>query len=163
MLGLLAALLPSPALAGDKKSLAPPQTWPASRTFAASCDSLWPAALQVTTGEGWAVKTSDRAGGILALEWTRGQITGNSSVINPLVGQHTTEKSTGFWTLYTGFRIAGAQMTAFPEGSGCQVSFSVSYHGYEIRKGRSDWWILHSNGWFENKMLDEMEVKVTGK
>ena len=93
----LAFILVVSAGGGQKKPEPIPKTYPNSRTFKASCDAVWPIAVQVLTSNGWGIKTSDRFGGILTLDWTRGATTSyRYSKINPLVGQYTIEK-TGTW------------------------------------------------------------------
>jgi hypothetical protein len=156
----LMLLIMTPIFA-EKKLVPVPQTWPTSRTFAATCDAVWPAAVQVLTLNGWGIKTSDRAGGILTLEWTRGENLGPYRRINPMVGQYTVEKNTGFWTQYTGFRMVSAQAVAVSQGDGCSYTITAVYHGREIRVGQGQqWWILQSNGFLEDKMLREIEVKL---
>jgi hypothetical protein len=151
-----------PAQKKPEPEPAPPQTWPTSRVLQSTCESVWPVALQLLIAEGWTVKTSDRAGGLLTLEWTRGEIVGRYRKINPLVGQHTIEKSTGFWTQYTGFRIVSAQAISAPQGAGCSYGITVVYHGREVRSGQGErWWILRSNGWLEDKLLGQIEAKLS--
>jgi len=146
---------------GQKTPAPNPKTYPNSRTFKVSCEAVWPHAVQVLTSSGWGIKTSDRAGGILTLEWTRGETLGPYRKINPMVGQYTLDKSTGFWTQYTGFRMISAQTISAPQGDSCSYTITVVYHGREIRAGQGErWWILQSNGAFEDKMLSEIEGKL---
>lgn len=109
---------------------------------------------------GWSVKASDRAGGIMTLESTTGERLGRYKEINPLVGKYTAEKSTGFWTQYTGFRMAGASLTFIPGKDSCDTSVAVTYHGLEHRTQGVQWYVLKSNGWLEDKMLGEIEGKI---
>jgi hypothetical protein len=161
-----ALLLLSAATAfAGKKAAPPPETWPTSRVFGVSCDSVWPVAVQVLTSNGWGIRSSDRAGGVLTLEWTRGEMRGPFRKINPLVGQYTIEKSTGFWTQYEGFRMASAQAIAVPQGDTCSYTVTVTYHGMvEIdhlhEPSEQQWRILQTNGSFEDKMLSEIEAKL---
>ena len=157
---MVVVLLTSPVFAQKKPKPAPepPKTYPTARTFAASCDAVWPAALRAVTSNGWGVKTSDRAGGIITMEYTLGEYHGAAKGINEMVRRYTVEKSTGFWTTYSGFRVVSGQFIAMPERAGCSVAFTLVYHGREIRVGQGDgWWILRSNGFFEDKMLGEIE------
>lgn len=158
---LIASLftLNTPLLA-EKKVAPPPQTWPTSRTLSAPCESVWTVAVQSTVADGWSVKNSDRAGGILTLESTRGEQVGGYRAINPLVGRYTTAKSTGFWTQYTGFRMAGATVILAPAATGCSATVSVTYHGREIRAGSGQqWWVLQSNGYLEDQLLSKIAEK----
>lgn len=149
------------AFSGERTRVSPPKTFPNSRIFETSCDAVWPIALRVLTANGWSVKTSDRIGGVLSLDWTRGETIGPYRRINPLVGQYTVEKSTGFWTQYTGFRPMSAQVVVAPEGSSCFCTVTAVYHGREIRSGQGErWWILRSNGFFEDKLLAEIQAKL---
>ncbi len=145
------------AHAQKKPAPEPVKTYPTSRKFPGACDAVWPAALRAVTANGWAVKSSDRLGGILTLEALTAEYTGGPKAINPLVGKYTVEKSTGFWTMYTGFRFASGQMIATPDGDGCAVLFTLTYHGYERRATQGErWWVLQTNGYLEDKMLGEI-------
>ncbi|MBM3775386.1 MAG: hypothetical protein FJW37_09520 [Acidobacteria bacterium] len=58
--------------------------------------------------------------------------------------------------------MVSAQTIAAPQGDGCSYTISAVCHGREIRSGQGEqWWILRSNGFFEDKMLAEIEAKVT--
>jgi hypothetical protein len=144
-----------PLVAGKKPAAEPPQTWPSSRTFAASCDSVWPVALQVFVSNGWAIKSSDRAGGTLSLEWTRGEWHGNSSRVNPFIARNTTEPVSSFWHQWTDFRIMPSSVITIAADSGCTYTIALVYHGHEI--GVDGYRVLQSNGFFETAMLSEIE------
>lgn len=154
-LGIVATL----ALAQKKPKPAPepPRTWPTARTLAAPCDAVWPLALQAFVRSGWNVKTSDRTGGLLMLEWTKGYQAGFARAINPLVSQHTTAKVSGFSHQFTFFQIVSASAISAPDQSRCRYTLAIVYHGDEIGKDRR---VLESNGWLESKLLDEIEAKL---
>ena len=157
---MIVLLLLAGSLTAEKPPAAPPKTYPTTRTFDVSCESLWPVALQVLTSSGWGVKASDRVGGVLSLEWTKGQQVGGFEAINRLVGKYTTAKSTGFWTQYRGFRHASAQVVAIPKGAQCAYALTVVHHGFERRQQGENWWVLESNGFLENETLGQIEAKL---
>jgi hypothetical protein len=124
------------SVAGEKKPTPPPKRYQNTREFKASCDRAWPVAVRVLTSHGWGVRTSDRAGGILTFEWTRGDITGSYRKINPIVDQYAIKNRTGFWTReYYGFRIVSAQAVAVPQSESCSYTVTVVYHGLAVRTG----------------------------
>jgi hypothetical protein len=163
MKALAILLLTAALLTAQKKPKPdpePPKTYASERVFGAPCDAVWPAALQVLIAEGWEVKTSDKAGGLLALRWTKGYRYGNSRAVNPLVSQHTKAPVSGFKHQFTRFEIVSASVIATPAPSGCRYSVAVTYHGDEITLPTR---ALESNGWFEDKMLNEIETKLAAK
>lgn len=156
---VVVALILAASAAGQKKPALVSKTYPNTRTFQTSCDNVWPVALQVFTSDGWGIRTSDRAGGILTLEWTRGEVTGSYRKINPMIEQYAVKKATSFWTReYYGFRMVSAQAVAIPHGDSCLYTVTAIYQGLEahIGGGRS-WEVLPSNGFFEDKMLGEIQ------
>lgn len=150
------------AMMGQKKPAPEPKTYPNTQEFKASCDTTWPVAAQVITSNGWGVKASDRAGGILTFEWTLGETTGSYRKINPLVDRYAIKNRTGFWSReYYGFAIVSAQAIAVPNGDVCSYTITVVYRGLEVRTGGvRSWVVLPSNGSFEEKMLREIKDKL---
>lgn len=152
---VLALCLPAEA---EKAPFDIPQSHPTSRMVQATCDAVWPYAVRTAATSGWSVKASDRAGGILTLESSTEQ-TGGYRYVNPFVGKYTTAKSTGFWTQYTGFRSPSATVILTPSAGACEVSIAIIYHGRESRGGRTEWWVLQSNGRQEDEMLSRIAVR----
>lgn len=160
-------LLLAAPLAAQKKAKPepePPKMYPTERTFAASCDAVWPAGLQVLAANGWAIKTSDRAGGLLTFERT--QIERMRS-FKDFIARYTTGKTTGFWTTWTGFRFGVSQAIVTESAGKCSYSLAMAYEGFGNQGAGAysptQWWSLISNGWFENKMLDDIAAKVAAK
>jgi hypothetical protein len=143
----------------------PPRTksYPNTREFKVSCDTVWPVAVQALTSNGWGVRASDHAGGILTLEWTRGETAGSYKKINPLVDEYAIKNRTGFWTRdYYGFAIVSAQVIAIPKGDAYSYTITVVYRGLAVRTGGvRSWETLPSNGSFEDRMLSEIEGKLS--
>lgn len=81
---------------------------------------------------------------------------GGHKQINRLVCEYTKAKCTGFWTQYTGFRIASANALFGPEADGCQAEMNIVYHGYETRLAGANWWVPESNHSFEQRLLEEI-------
>lgn len=151
------------ALAGDQKEPAPEvKPLPTERTFAASCDAVWPLGIQAFMSEGWSVKASDRAGGILTLEKTKSETLRKFS---DFVTKYTTGKVKGFWVDWSDFRFAGGQAVMVPSGTGCSYTISIVFQGWGKTSayGRTAWWDLTTNGYMEDKLLTAIEQKLPKK
>jgi hypothetical protein len=141
----------------QKKPKPVPETHPTEQTFHASCEAVWPMAVQALMAEGWGVKTSDRAGGILILEWTKGEWRGSSRFVNQQILQNTLEQATSFSHQWNTFRIISASVISAQEGTGCKYNISVVMQGDEVTKG---WRVLQSNGFIENFLLGQIEGRL---
>jgi hypothetical protein len=161
-LQLFLLLLCATALHAQKKPKPepePPKTYPTERIFAASCDAVWPAAIQVLATNGWSIRTSDRTGGLLTFDRTRIETMRNFAAF---AAKYTTARTTGFWTQWQDFRFNTSQAVAVPLDRKCSLSFTLVFDGFGKQAARENlqWWSLTSNGWFEDKMLSEIEAKM---
>lgn len=125
-------------------------------TIPGSCDSAWPHALQVFTATGFAPKSSDRAGGVMVLEWTKGRTDG--SVARNEVKQLTLARG-GFFTTWDGFRIDSATAIFAPVKDGCRAEITLGFAGFNDGMGKG-WFALESNHSFEQALLKKISDRV---
>jgi hypothetical protein len=121
------------------------------RRIAANCDSVWPIAVQAVSGAGFMVRSSDRAGGIVTLEWIKGSSgwLGAGRDVKSL-----TEGRTGFLISYDRFRIDSASLFMAPLSDGCLIRMDVAYAGLvSPLVGGKEWQALPSNGHLEELVL----------
>jgi hypothetical protein len=157
-LAVIAATLLNSAAAQKKPKPTPdpPPTYNTEQIFHSPCDTVWPLAVQTAMAAGWSVKTSDRSGGILMLEWIKGEWYG-TRFANPQITQNTIEKASSFQHQWHTFRIVSASIISATEGTGCKYAVSVVMQGDELTKG---WRVLQSNGFIEAGLLERIESRL---
>jgi hypothetical protein len=130
------------------------QDSPGTRHFDQACDAVWGAALQSFMDTGFEPQSSDRAGGVLKLQWAKGENTSILTADNDVRG--LTKAHTGFFDQYDGFRVDSATALFLPD-SGCKIQVKVAYAG---RSTKSGWVVLESNGKMERSVLDGMKSRL---
>ena len=131
---------------------------PGSRLFTQSCDAMWAPSLAVFMDKGFDPESSDKAGGVLKLRWSKGNsgwLAANGDV------KTLTKARTGLFANYEGFRVDSASAIFVPSGSGCRLKISLAYAGFlnGLSKG---WFVLESNGRMELGLLKEIQDRVAG-
>jgi hypothetical protein len=136
----------------------------ATRDFAKPCNELFPVASSAMTSSGFAVKTSDAAGGILAMEYA-GQPLAYSFFFgkaDPLIAKYV-EGGDRMKKKFRGVSFTAADFAFIPHETGCRVNLSIGIAGINIAADtRNAKWdrtgtALASNGTAESEALDKIE------
>lgn len=129
---------------------------PIMQTFSLPCERIWPHAVQVFTTAGFGVRSSDRAGGILSLDWRKGAQISRFGNQNETV-RYLTDANTGFWSQYTAFRIDTAMVLFISSDEGCDVQVEVIFQGWKKRVfDVPRWYSLPSSHRMERDLLNAL-------
>ena len=121
------------------------------RFFTASCDAVWPHALDAFAAKGFDPEQMDREGGFIKFEFTRGTYTSN--VNNRLrAWTYLQGSSIAYW-----LRVDGATLLLQDEPVGCDARVKINFTYY--RKPfllSASAVVASSNGWLEKGILDKI-------
>lgn len=132
---------------------------PATQAFSLPCEKIWPHAVQVFTTVGFGVRSSDRAGGVLSLDWRKGAQISRFGTQNDTV-RYLTDANTGFWSQYTAFRIDTAMVLFTPSDEGCDVQAEIAFQGWKKRLfDVPRWYALPSSHRLERDLLNALVNK----
>jgi hypothetical protein len=131
-----------------------------SKTIAADCEAVWPAMLSVMTANGFVPVLSDKAGGVLKANYTRGESLwgGAKKDMNAL----TLNRFSG-WTVVEKFRVQDVVGMIAPAANGCVVSMHVQFATLLNNLLQKGWFALESSGRLEWMMLAETEHATAGR
>ena len=135
-------------------------SYPKSKTIATDCEVVWPAMLSVMTANGFVPVLSDRAGGVLKANYTRGESLwgGAKKDMNAL-----TFNGFSGWTVVEKFRVQDVVVTIVPAANGCAVSMHVQFATLVSNLLQKGWSALESSGRLEWMMLAETEHTTAGR
>jgi hypothetical protein len=135
----------------------------ATRDFDKPCNELFPVTTAAMTSSGFAVRTSDAAGGVLAMEYA-GQPLAYSFFFgkaDPLIARYV-EGGDRMKKKFRGVSFTSADFAFVPHETGCRVNLSIGIVGINIAPDtRTATWnrtgqALASNGTAENEALDKI-------
>lgn len=140
----------------------------ADKAIPVSCDQLWPLALHQFVDSGFGLQATDKSGGIMTLEWTKGasvaRFNWGSRSIDRLIKSYSTNYSGAFstWLSFEPEQITASLLDV--GDAGCRINLSARFKAYN--KGgfasRAGWFILNSNGTFEADLLEKVASRVKG-
>jgi len=147
--------------AKEKKFKEPPVIYSNTKSYSATCDAVWSAAMPLLTEIGLAPQSMDRQGGFASLKWTKGQNVGYGSKSD--VKLLTTGYS-GFWASYEVFRIETGTLLVTPEGSGCHGQIKMVYAALQKNFLTGyQWYALESNNFLEQSLLNKIGAQIEDK
>lgn len=155
MLKQTIAVVAAFAMAAAAREKTPPKVYENTRELARSCADVWPKIIPATSKRGFMPDTSDRAGGLMKLRYTRGN-TGYLKSDKDVKALTTTR--IGVLTTFDAFRIIGAAVSLVDNGTVCQATVQVQYEGWINSIARKGWVALESNGALESAVLDDIDA-----
>jgi hypothetical protein len=148
---------------GDEKKKEyqdPPRTYVNVKSFSATCDAVWTAAISLLTEVGLAPHVLDQQRGFASLKWTKGQTEGWGSKND--VNLYTTLKPES-WSDYDDFRADSATLLVTPDGSNCRCQIKLAYAALRRDHLSADgyhWHALESNSFFEEMLLAIIDEQI---